>query len=226
MSRIILVVEGQTEQAVVREVIAPVLANKGVFVTAALVGKPGHKGGIRPFPQVRKDIVRLLRQESNTRIGTFFDLYALPSDWPGMKEAQTSKGLAKALAIEAAMSEEVNAAMGSNFRRERFIPYIQPYEIEALLFADPNCMANAFENAALAAHFASILEQFGNDCEMIDDGPTTAPSKRIQEVYPRYQKGKGLNAHAPLILTDIGIERLRNSCRHFGSWYGTLEAAK
>lgn len=59
---------------------------------------------------------------------------------------------------------------------------------------------------------------------MLDDGPDTAPLKRIQAVYPRYQKGKGLNAHAPLILTAIGIERLRQTCQHLGSWYALLEA--
>lgn len=224
MSRIILVVEGETEQAVVREVIAPRLVVKDVFLTAALVGKLGHKGGVRSFQKVRKDIVRLLRQETDTRIGTFFDYYALPSDWPGLADSKTQSGIQKAITVEASMAKDVAAAMGPDFQCRRFIPYIQLHETEALLFADPNCMAEAFENGRLAEHFAAILAEFGNDCEMIDDGPTTAPSKRIQAVYPKYQKGKGLNAHAPLILTSIGIQRLCDTCRHFGKWYGILEA--
>jgi len=226
MSRIILVVEGETEQAAVREVVAPHVALQGVFVTAALVGRPGHKGGVRPFPQVSRDIARLLRQEPDTRIGTLFDYYALPCDWPGLAAAKAQKGRQKAVTVENAMADALAETMGPNFQRQRFIPYVQLHELEALLFVDPNLMAEAFEEPKLSSHFAGIVAEFANDCEMIDDGPQTAPSKRIQAVYPRYQKGKGLNAHAPLIMAAIGIERLCKACQHFGGWYGMLETAQ
>ncbi len=226
MSRVILVVEGETEQAVVRDVIAPELAGRQVYVTAALVGTPGHKGGIRPFSRVLRDIVRLLKQERDTRVGTLFDYFALPTGWPGLAESKKKTGPGKAISIETAMADAVARAMGADFRHERFIPYIQLHELEGLLFTDPWRMAEAFEDTALATDFEHVLGEFNNDPEMIDDGPKTAPSKRIQAVYPRYQKGRGLNAHAPLILKRIGLCRLRKACRHFGEWYHILESAQ
>ena len=42
---IFVIVEGQTEQTFVREVLAPELASKNIFLYSALIGKPGHKGG-------------------------------------------------------------------------------------------------------------------------------------------------------------------------------------
>lgn len=40
-----IIVEGQTEQTFVRELLAPHLGHHGVFAVPRLVGKPGHKGG-------------------------------------------------------------------------------------------------------------------------------------------------------------------------------------
>ena len=220
MSRVILVVEGATEQAVIREVFGPVLAKQGTYVTAALIGRTGHKGGIRAFRKVADDIARLLKQESDTRVGTFFDYYALPSEWPGLEKAHGQRGRQKAITVEAAMREAMTEFMGSDFRRERFIPYIQMHELEALLFADTTRMAEVFEDPGLASKFEVILVDFNHDCELINDQPATAPSKRIASLYPRYRKGKGLNAHAPLILSRIGIERLCHACAHFRDWWG------
>ena len=42
---VFVVVEGQTEQTFVRDVLAPWMADKRIYMHAALIGKPGHKGG-------------------------------------------------------------------------------------------------------------------------------------------------------------------------------------
>lgn len=42
---VMVVVEGQTEQTFVRELLAPYLATRHIYLQAALLGKPGHKGG-------------------------------------------------------------------------------------------------------------------------------------------------------------------------------------
>ena len=49
MNRVIVDVEGQTEQTFIREVLAPWLAAEGIFLTARLIGKPGHKGGVGEY---------------------------------------------------------------------------------------------------------------------------------------------------------------------------------
>ena len=49
MSRVVAIVEGLTEQAFCREMIAPELGRKGVYLEAQIVGKPNHKGGVRSW---------------------------------------------------------------------------------------------------------------------------------------------------------------------------------
>jgi hypothetical protein len=86
-SRVIAVVEGQTEQTFVREVLAPWLAERTVFLSPRLVGKPGHKGGVGEYSRAKKDMLALLKQEAGTIITTMFDFYAMPFSWPGREEA-------------------------------------------------------------------------------------------------------------------------------------------
>lgn len=63
--RIHLLVEGQTEETVVNEVVAPYLADRGWWVSQSLVttkrpaAGPAHKGGITTWSKLERDI-RLL----------------------------------------------------------------------------------------------------------------------------------------------------------------------
>ncbi len=57
--------------------------------------------------------------------------------------------------------------------------------------------------------------------EYINDGPTTAPSKRIIDHVPRY---KGQKASAgPDIAEYIGLPLIRAKCPHFKAWLNKLE---
>jgi len=44
MNRVITIVEGETEKQFIKKILAPYLGQKNVFITARLLGKPGHKG--------------------------------------------------------------------------------------------------------------------------------------------------------------------------------------
>ena len=83
MTRVIVVVEGPTERRFIQEVLAPELWNVQVSVTAALLGKPGHKGGNTNYARLRADIVRLLRQDDQVYCSTMLDLYGLGKGLPG-----------------------------------------------------------------------------------------------------------------------------------------------
>ena len=56
--------------------------------------------------------------------------------------------------------------------------------------------------------------------EDIDDGPMTAPSKRLLDVFAAYQKP----LHGPLAVSAIGIDRIRAVCPHFHRWLEHVEA--
>src|SRR5215467_14000916 len=139
MSRVYALVEGQTEQAFIREILAPFLSPHGVYASAVLLGEPGHKGGIRSFHVVQRDILSLLKQDGEGYVTTLFDPYGLPGDWPGLQESTQKGTLGGALDVLCeAMSDRVGKMMEPDFRAERFLPYIQFHEVEAFLFVRPD----------------------------------------------------------------------------------------
>jgi len=225
MGRILVVVEGPTERASLQQTdVAAQCFQQGFSIHPKVVGKPGHKGGVRSFERVLPEILAFLRQEPQAKVTTLFDFYALPlADWPGHPQSAALPPAQAVTHIEAGMAAAVAAAL-PNLMPGRFIPYIQLFEFEALLFADPAAMAQTFGNPALEPTFAGIVAACGG-CEAIDNGPTTAPSKRIEAAFPAYKKGGGLNAHAPLILGQIAREnwpQLLTACPRFAHWLGQL----
>jgi len=191
MTRVLIVVEGPTERAVIEQVLAPHFGVRGFSLHAKVVGKPGHKGGVRNFESVRKEVIALMRQERRSVVSTFFDYYGLPATWPGIGEARGGSAQDKARVVEASMLENVRSILGESNDMNRFLPYVQMHELEALLFASPNVMANTFERRDLAFAFSEIVRQCGG-CEEINDQSETAPSRRIAKLFPAYRKGSTL----------------------------------
>ncbi len=56
---------------------------------------------------------------------------------------------------------------------------------------------------------------------MIDDGPHSAPSKRIIAELPDY--GDAKSAVGPQVAELIGLEVIRRKCPHFAAWLSRLE---
>jgi len=61
-----VVVEGRTEQTFIRDVLAPALSYRDVFLYPALMGKPGHKGGDVRLDRAKTDIGNFLQQRDDT----------------------------------------------------------------------------------------------------------------------------------------------------------------
>ena len=64
MSRIFIVVEGQTEEAFVKEVLRPYLNDHGVYYVTPIVihtNTKHYKGGFVNYAHLRNDIVSLLQ---------------------------------------------------------------------------------------------------------------------------------------------------------------------
>jgi len=222
MHRVLTVVEGFTERAVVEQTFAPYLGSRGVSLHAKVIGKPGHKGGIRSFEAVRREIIALLKQERSSHVSTFFDYYCLPEDWPGVRAAKGKIAREAATTVEMAMRAEAAGKMDSSDNPDRFMPYVQMHELEALLFSDPKIMACVFEQPGLEGKFSQIRNAC-RECEEINDDAETAPSKRIEKLFPAYRKGSGIRSHAPIIVKRIGVDGLRQACPHFNNWITTLE---
>ena len=215
MSRVYVVVEGQTEEAFVRELLVPHYARLDKYLIPIIVStSPGHKGGVVSYAKVKPQIVRLCRQDADAWVTTLFDLYALPADFPG-KAAPAypahASGSAKAQYLEAQLRQDI--------AEPNFLPNLLVHEYEALLFTQPAQFEQWTSNETVPVTLAQAVAQAGSP-EDVNDSPHTAPSKRIRAVMPKYQK----TFHGPLIACDIGLDALRQACPHFHAWLLAVDA--
>lgn len=219
MKRVHIICEGQTEETFVNEVLGPHLASYEVFPSASLVGKPGHKGGYVTTARMAGDIKLRLLGDSQAWCTTFFDFYGLDSNFVGKQEASSKPSYEdKASIIEAALKKHVLDATDENVIR-RFFPYVQMYEFEGLLFSDPVKLAAGLYVEELEKDFVAIRNSFGTP-EEINDSRTTAPSKRILELMPLYEKP----LYGSLAALEVGIDTIRRECKRFNHWVGQLES--
>lgn len=219
MIRLNIVVEGQTEEAFVRDLLEPHLASFGVTCSArcAQTGRKHRKvfkGGVLGYEQFRNDLVSWIKQDQHRDafFSTLVDLYRLPADFPGYSSAAGAPDVyARVETLEDAFSKDIRHHLG------HFVPHIQPYEFEALLFSRPAVLAAAFprEPAALK-RLQETASRFESPEHINDDDP---PSKRILALLPEYDKA----GDGPFIATSIGLDAIRSTCRHFDRWLTHLE---
>jgi hypothetical protein len=225
MARLLVHVEGQTEEAFVNELLRDYLLARGYdAVSARIVGNARlrSRGGIKPWPSVRRDIVSHLKEDPTCIATTMVDYYALPqkgaAGWPGRAKAAGLKSGKKAPCVEGAMLDDVIAQMGK-FNPRRFLPFVVMHEFEGLLFSDCAGFSRGIGRPALEPEFSKIRNQFATP-EDIDDSPITAPSKRIRDLVPGYEKPL-LGSLAAL---EIGLSCIRQECPHFDDWLTQLES--
>lgn len=218
MNRVLVSVEGQTEETFAREVLRKHLWNFNVDLQPVVIttrrvkqGK-NFKGGALSYARTRKEIIRLLNDRNAVAVTTMYDLYQLPTDFPGQDSCPSGDGQAKALHLENAFQHDVGS--------KRFRPYLQVHEFEAFLFVDPTRTANTFAGRPdLAEELRKIREKFPTP-EDINNNPATAPSKRILSLYPRYEKP----LYGVLATLEIGLDAIRAECPHFNEWLIWLES--
>lgn len=212
--RIKILVEGQTEETFVRDVLAPHYDRQQIFITPIIVlTSAGHKGGVTSYGKIKHQLTRLCRGDQGGYVSTMFDLYGLPNDFPGKQEqAYPANGLGeqKAVFLERHLKIDIN--------EPNFIPYLVVHEFETLLFVDPEKFSYWVDDQAQVAALTAI-KHARSAPEQINDSPHTAPSKRIAALIPQYEK----TLHGPLIAADIGLDPMRYACPHFNGWLQRLE---
>lgn len=226
MERLRVLVEGEAEETFVNEILRDHLFAKGFAqVSAGLLGNArlrSRRGGIRPWSSVRDDVLRHLREDRGCIVTTFVDFYALPATgnraWPGRLRANDVLHESKAVLVEDALLADIASAMGSSFDTRRFVPFVMMHEFEALLFSDCQAFARGIGVSELAPRLQAIRDQFTTP-EHINDSPVTAPSKRILDLLPSYNKPWQGNIAA----LEIGLEPIRQACPHFNGWLVRLE---
>jgi hypothetical protein len=229
MTRLMVHVEGETEEVFVNELLQAHLIDKGyTVVSARLLGNArqrARRGGIKAWEPVKRDIIRHLREDRHSIATTMVDYYALPQSedngWPGRREAVTLENDKKGQHVQAAILRDLTADMGPDFDQSRFIPFVVMHEFEGLLFSDCERFAHGIGRLNLAPQLQEIRDAFENP-ESINDSPQTAPSKRISALIPEYQKP----LYGGLAALSVGLERIRDQCPHFNDWLHQLESIK
>lgn len=222
-ARLNIIVEGQTEEAFVGQLLEERFAFKGIYIKKRAIETSRvrersirlgqktfkiYRGGISTYSKAKRDIKAWLREDKGAYLTTMFDLYALPEDFPNFEAALDKPNpYEKVKLIEKGLAEDINDG--------RFIPYIQLHEFEGLLFSDVKSIdniCNIYSKSRLR-DLQKIREQFDTP-EEIDNGPLTAPSKRLMNIYDCYEKV----AFGIIIAKQIGLDLMMSECPHFREW--------
>ncbi|MGI8745994.1 MAG: DUF4276 family protein [Bryobacteraceae bacterium] len=183
MRRLLIHVEGPTEEGFVNGVLAHHLLAKGYMVVSArIVGNARlrrRRGGIGSWPSVRRDIVNHLKEDPGCIATTMVDYYGLPQEgagaWPGRADATRLEALRRAPFVQDALRNDLAIAMEDRFNPERFVPFVVMHEFEGLLFSDCQAFSRAIGRPELEHALRRIRDQFATP-EDINDSPVTAPS--------------------------------------------------
>jgi hypothetical protein len=218
MKKVLVYVEGQTEETFVRDLLSPHFwATCQMSLTPTLARtkrtKSGNtfKGGIVSYQQVKKDIRRLLADESALLVTTMMDYYGLPQDFPGKHGLSARTPYERVRQLEQAFAKDID--------HPRFLPFLVLHEFEAFVFANLEKLGEVLPQyqqqvSALAANVG------GGSPEEINEGKDTHPAARICQFFPGYRK----RLHGPLAVQLIGLSTVRSRCPHFAEWVSKLES--
>ena len=201
MTRLAIVVEGRTETDFVKNVLCSHLSEWGVYPF------PNSLDGNVSSERLAHRMAGLLYLHD--RVTSLVDFYGFKRrNAAGPDELQNQ--------IDAA----VRRKMPLNWDLSHAFSYVQQYEFEALLFSD----VDAFDALPrVSAEHLAVLRAIRNrfrSPEHINDSPDTAPSKRIANVIPRYNK----RADGYVVALEIGLPAIRAACPRFDDWLARLES--
>lgn len=211
MKRLLVICEGQCEEEFVNDNLAPHLREFGLWVYPALLKDDiGRRGG----GSVSVDrVARHIRNEywNFDFITTLLDFYGF--------ERKAGRSRAE---IETAILDGVRLLLIVGTDLGHVLPYVQMHEFEALLFSDTTKFEIHLDWTPKASESLDQIRRAFATPEHIDDSPHSAPSKRLAQVFPGYDREKLL--YGPLIAQDIGIAAIRAQCPGFNAWLTRLEA--
>lgn len=217
MHKVLMLVEGQTEEAFVKNLLSAHLRDRSVtaipviVATKRLLTGDKKRGGFVPYSRLRAEALRLLNDSSAVCVTTMLDYYGLAPEFPGREKPAGRTALEKVNSVEQAWAADIG--------NPRFLPYLALHEFEAMLFTEPAVIASSLGQSGLQPQLQGIRARFPTP-EDINDHEETAPSRRLGKLFPGYNKP----FYGELIAERIGIEKIRGECVHFASWLAQLEA--
>ncbi len=202
MIQIAIWVEGETEEEFVKQSLTNSLRSMGIQPFPYLL-----MGNVN-VPRLSGEMARSL--ESHHAVTSLVDFYGFQGKNPG----------------ESARELELRL-LGAVRNNLRIVPdplplkpYVQRHEFEALLFSDVEIFGilNNVQSSAVD-RLRNVRENFATP-EDINDSRLTAPSKRITDIIPSYNK----RVHGPLLAEEVGLDQIRTECPGFNEWLSWIES--
>lgn len=215
MKRILILVEGFTEERFVNELLQPHFGH-GCYLQPVVIktrrddtGRT-DKGGYVTYAKFRREVQNLLRDSGAALVTTMVDYHGLADDFPGIHEARKMPSVKQAV-------EYVEQQVASDISSPRFLPYLSAPQIEALLFSDVEALCELLR-AECPQLNEKILRRHANaDPEEID--AQNPPSHILRDACTEFVKFE----HTVMAAQAIGLVKIRQKCAHFDQWLSQLE---
>ena len=217
MSTVLLLVEGESEFRFVRDRLNDYFAGRYVLQPILTETRRGVRSGglARDYAVFRRQMSRLMAQHGGREdawFGCMLDLYGLPAGFPGHGQAP-GNGWEMATSIE--------TALATDLAHERFLPYLNVHELEALLLTELRALGCFFTGKqSEVERLAAEVARFSSP-EEINLTRETSPSHRIARHLPGYAAAK-VQASS-VAFSHISISLIRKHCPHFSDWLTRIE---
>jgi len=218
MANVFFIVEGETEEQFYKNTLQGYYRlNDGLFQhylevvvipTKKNVYSRGKKGGL-----VSYDKCLALIKDRFIRQSTHCELLLLVLDYYGLHESFKSHLTSEQRTLEEKV-KHIQERLETDVNNPKFKFRLQVHEFEAFLFSEVEVIANHFSSYGnKTEELKDILNSFDENPEYINDSPKTAPSKRLNAIYPGFEKSK--TSDGIIIAKNIGVAKIRKRCSHF-----------
>jgi hypothetical protein len=215
MKKLIIICEGKTEQLFCKNLLEDYFKKINVLIEFPLISH--SNGGIVKWIHLKSQIENTLKIDSSCVVTTFIDYYGIEGhhNFPQWNVADLEIDKNRRMDIlEKGMLSGIDNALG-----DRFIPYIQLHEFEALAFSNYQTFEDYYEDFEADFTKLKLICDNNQNPETINNSPETAPSKRLKNNIYGYDK----ISHGIDICEMMGLNQIILKCKRFGDWISNLK---
>ncbi len=205
--------EGETEESFINEILTPYFVNLSILVipiicTTKRTKSVKYSGGVSDYSKIKNELPILCKTHKNEYVTTMFDYYGMPSNTPDINNQEID--------IYKRM-EYIEQAINKDLNQPNLFFNLILHEFEGLLFSSPQAF-RCVTHEENVEKIKCIRSEFETP-EHINNSRLTAPSKRLEELMPRYPKIK----FGTIVSKEIGIDTIMAKCKHFKLWIDKIK---
>ena len=213
MRQVCILVEGQTEEAVVKTLLIDAAKARDIYLIPIIMRTSltpaGASRGGGSWKHYDRQLNDLLSQSHWDVIGLMVDYYGYPSGAPGFELSEAPGDQRQ---------PQIVAALKKHYPDPRFHPLVVLHEIKSLVLSAIRAGGGrGLLSEKTIEHLIRAIDDAGGP-EKINNGEKTSPSKRLLTLEPEYGKtSTGIS-----ILREVGLAAVLDRCPVFAAWWRTL----